>query len=191
MATSNSASVTMSLKDKLAKARQVRLAQVSATAKVERTIIDVPATPNIAGAVTDDALSAGFSNLSKQIARANDKLATHIQKQEESGAYKFSEKIGDIEGLDGAEFIARMHALDAATVEKTPDIGTLSIKIRQNLQQYPELTHILTDAQLGIISSGVLYVAGVETEPKTKQGKAIKDKLDIKKLSETSIDELF
>jgi hypothetical protein len=181
----------MSLKEKLAAARLVRMAQVSSTAKVERTIIDVPATPNIAGAVTDDSLTSGFSNLSKQIAKANDKLAMHIQKQEEAGTYKFSAKISEIEGLDGNEFIARMHALDAATVEKTPDIGSLSLRIRQNLQQYPELTHILTDPQLSIIASGVLYVAGVETAPKTKQGKAIKEKLDIKKLANTAIDDLF
>ena len=89
-----------------------------------------------------------------------------------------ADELHDVTGLDAESFIASMKELDAALVEDTPQIRSLSTAIRRNLQQFPELTHILTDAQLNILVSGMLKLANVETAPKTKSKATTSKALD-------------
>lgn len=178
---------TLSLKERMAQAKAQRVKQVAGVSSEETKVVQSNASTNSTKSTIGDSLAG----MAKQISANNTKLASHIREQEEAGVYSFNDKIRGIEGLDADEFINKMQMLDQATVEKTPDIRTFTLKIRQNLQQYPELTHILTDEQLNIIVSGAIYISGQELLPKTKQGKSAKATLDIKKLSEQSLDDLF
>ena len=81
--------------------------------------------------------------------------------------------------------------LEAATVEKSPDIRQFSRAIRKNLEQYEELTHILSDEQLGIITSGILTLANVSTEPKSAAAKTKRTKTKIEDLGNKSMEDLF
>lgn len=169
-----------SLREKLMAQRKAKLSQ-SAKIKQENTASGVTTTPD---------KTVGLEGIALQISATNDKLASHIAKQEEAGVYNFSGQVREVEGLDADEFINKMKMLDAATVDKTPDIRTFSMQIRKNLHQYPELTHILSDDQLGIIMRGMLVLAGIETEPKTTQGKARKATQKIEELGSMKLSDL-
>lgn len=113
-----------------------------------------------------------LDSLTVQVSETKSKLEKHLQEQEEKGLYNLSEEVANLDGFNADKFIDNLRELDAATIEKTPDIGNFSRLIRKNLEQYPELVHILADEQLGIIVNGYLTMADVETAPKSKQGKA-------------------
>lgn len=175
-----------SLADKLrARKAAKNKAVVQSTNTVPELRINVPTTKDIKK-------ESGLSNLSMQISIQNDKLQQHIEQQESKGVYAFSDKIKEIEELDADVFINNMKMLDQATVEKTPDIRSLLINIRTNLQQYAELTHILTDDQLGIIVKGALCQANVETAPKSAAGKNKKMQQEIAEFvsGETALSDL-
>ncbi len=123
---------------------------------------------------------ADMLNKTRTINSTTDRVADAVTKREEAGLYTCPSKLNEVEGLNGDEVIDQLRELDYALIAKTPSIGLLSIKIRKNLEQYPELTHILSDDQLGIICSGVLVHANVNTEPKTKaaQGAAQQRKIN-------------
>ena len=169
-----------SLREKLAAQRTAKLKQNKAVAK-ELT------TANITNAGT---ATTPLDNIALQVSAQNDKLADHIAKQEEAGVYNFSGKVREVEGLDADGFILKMQALDAATVEKTPDIRSFSMQIRKNLHQYPELTHLLSDEQLGIITRGMLVLAGEATEPKTKGAKTRASNVKLETLGSMKLDDL-
>lgn len=190
---------TLSLKERMAQAKAARAKQQTGVSKVERVVAQSTTPVRTATTATvDDPLTAtgnslgnAMAGLSKQIAENNTKLAAHIRSQEEKGVYQFNDKIRGVEGLDADEFISKMQMLDQATVDKTPEIRTFMLQIRKNLQQYPELTHILTDEQLHIVVGGALFISGEELAPKTKAAKTRKDNLDIKELSSMDIKDLF
>ena len=170
----------MNLREKLALQKKASLKQ-TATAKSQA---------DVAGIKTSSSTTQSLDKLALQVSEQNDKLAEHIRKQEEAGVYSFSGKIRDVAELDADEFITKMKLLDQAVVEKTPDIRTFSMQIRKNLHQYPELTHLLSDEQLGILVKGMLTLAGEATEPKTKAAKTRKDNARIEDLSKISLDSL-
>lgn len=133
-----------------------------------------------------------LTNLVVEVQQQKTALSKHIEEQEAKGIYEI---VGEVpEDLDADEILQDLKDLDAATFEKTPEIGKFSRKIRQNLSQYPELCHILTDEQLGILVDGYLYLADVQTTPKTKTGqsKAAQKKIDaIADLSDKEAGDLF
>ena len=115
------------------------------------------------------------------------KVEDKVAKREEAGMYTKPSALDGLLDCNGEEVMNQLRALDHALIAKTPDLGLLTIKIRKNLEQFPELTHILSDDQLGIICSGVLTSANVATEPKTKAAKSAAANRKIADLS-TSID---
>lgn len=147
----------MTLREKLALQRQKALANTKQTTDA---IANKEVAPVNNTHVTLD-------NIATQVSEQLSKADAHALSQEQKGVYNF-EPITSIEGLDVNTFTHNMKELDKALVEKTPDIKHLSLAIRQNLQQYKELTHLLTDEQLHILVSGMLETAGVETAPKGK-----------------------
>lgn len=138
-----------------------------------------------------ESASSDVDNLLVQAGNLRNKVEEHLAKQEEKGLYTVPDAADGLEGFDGDTFIRNLRDLDAAVVEKTPDIRRFSTLIRENLEQYPELTHILSEEQLGIIVSGVLTTANVDTAPKSKAAKTKASKKKIEDLANTNIDDLF
>lgn len=166
-----------SLAEKLAQVRRQKLEHSKASAaKSEKP---------------DTYKSTELDNLALQVSDQGSKLGQYLQEREDKGLYQLDERVQSIEGLDTNTLIDNLKQLDAAVYEKTPEIKSLSQAIRKNLEQYNELVHLLTDEQLGIMASGYLYTAGVETEPKTAQGKSTARQQKINDLSKLSLDQLF
>lgn len=134
--------------------------------------------------------SEALSGLLTRTSNMVDQVTNHLEQQEAKGLYNV---VGtdDLDGFDADAFVGTLRNLDAATVEKTPDIRQFSRSIRKNLEQYPELMHILSDDQLGIICSGVLTLANVETAPKTKAAQNKQAKKKIEDLGSMKVDDLF
>lgn len=121
-------------------------------------------------------------NKTKTINSKVDAVAAKVKEREDAGLYTAPEGLQSLEGVDAEEIMGKLRDLDHALIEKNNDIGLFSIKIRKSLEQHPELTHLLSDEQLGIVCSGVLRVANVATEPKTKAAKSAKITREIKDL---------
>lgn len=150
-----------------------------------------PTSFSLAKPTTTNGLNEIATSLSKTLTEAEQKVAD----QQEAGVYDLAPEATELLGSEADQLVQTMQALDAALVEKTPEIRTLSRDIRKNLEQYPELTHILTDAQLHIMVQGYLTIAGVKTAPKTKAAKTAqankKADATIKSLASKSMDDLF
>lgn len=141
---------------------------------------------------TIGALNEISTQLTASLSEAEQKVAD----QRAAGVYDLPEEATTlIGGTEAEQLVSTMMQLDAALVEKTPEIRTLSREIRKNLEQYPELCHILKEEQLHIMVTGYLTLAGVKTEPKTKAGKtaSAKKKADavLKSAQGKSVGELF
>lgn len=79
-------------------------------------------------------------------------------------------------------------ALRAAQLAKTPDLPKLQVETMENLRQYEELAHILSDEQVAVIVQGAYYVADVKVAAgKTKVATAT----TAKKAAELTLDDLF
>lgn len=72
---------------------------------------------------------------------------------------------------------AKLLELEAALKARSPLIPNLLGIIHHNLQQYPELTHVLTEEQIGVISSGLSFQSSIviATTEKKSGGKATKN----------------
>lgn len=126
---------------------------------------------------------AQLLNKTKDNTSKVDAVLAKVKEHEDAGLYTAPKGLDGLDGANSEEIMRQLRELDHALIAKTPDLKLLSIKIRKDLEQYSELTHILTDAQLGIICSGVLSLANVATEPKTKAAKSAAATRDIKDLS--------
>ena len=149
------------------------------------TMADIAATSEIKKPNTE------LDNLVVQVTEQGDKLTEFIDAQTAKGMYNLPEEASELDGLDADRFISTLQNLDAATFEKTPDIRTFCREIRKNLEQYPELTHILNDDQLGILVGGYLELKGIETAPKTKAAKAAVGTKTIAELSKLDMSDFF
>lgn len=140
-------------------------------------------------------VSTGLSEISTQLAEVLTDAEQKVADQQAAGVYELTEEVHTLMGTDAEALILCMQNLDAALIEKTPEIRTLSRDIRKNLEQYPELVHILRDEQMHIMVQGYLTIANVKTAPKTKAAKtaAAGKKADatIKSLGSKSVDDLF
>ncbi len=115
---------------------------------------------------------SGLTQISTTISESLSASEKKLAEQQEKGVYTLPEKANELMGSDAEHLVATMQALDVALVDKTPEIRTLSSAIRKNLEQYPELTHILSDDQLHIMVQGYLTIANVKTAPKTAAAKS-------------------
>jgi len=161
---------------------------VDATTAKTKTAEAVEAVHKVVETVSCVGKNIALSNLLTKVStnsKTADTIEDKIEARRSQGLYNVSENLVALDGIDGEEVVTKLRALDYALLAKTPDIGILTIKIRKNLEQYPELTHILTDEQLGIICSGVLFHANVSTEPKSK---AAKSAAATKRIQELSLD---
>jgi len=138
---------------------------------------------------------SGLSQISTRMTEELTAAEERVEAQRAAGVYDVPEEVQQLMGADADKLIVTMQELDAALIEKTPEIRTLSNSIRKNLEQYPELTHILTDKQLHIMVQGYLTIANVKTAPKTKAAKTAsankKADATIKSLGTQSVDSLF
>jgi hypothetical protein len=161
------------------------------TTKVAPKQVGVPTNvKGTVGVVTESCAGKNLSladmlNKTKDNTSKVDAVEARIQARQEEGLYTAPDALNSLEGVNGEALMDQLRELDHAIIAKTPDIGILTIKIRKNLEQYAELTHILSDEQLGIICSGVLSVANVSTAPKTKAAKSAADTRAIKDLGAT------
>lgn len=135
-------------------------------------------------------LNAAQTSMKSAASVMDDAVAAKWQKGQETGLYDIPDSEA-LEGLDTAVMIDKMRRLDEAVIRKTPELPNLCRDIRANLEQYPELTHILTEEQLGLIVSGYLTQANIETSPKTPQAKAAKNKTVLANIGDLSMDEFF
>ncbi len=128
---------------------------------------------------------AEMLNKTKSNTKVVDAIASKIKEREDAGLYSTEADLSSLQGSDAEDIMDKLRELDHALIAKTSDIGLLTIKIRQNLEKFPELTHLLDDQQLGIICSGVLTMANVATEPKTKAAKSKQEVAEINNLAST------
>lgn len=176
----------------LAKKRKAAAAKAASTTPAEtiKTATQV-ALANVGPAVVTKSCAgkgldmADLLNRASAATTAADSVSDLVKKREDSGIYATTDELGEALGSDGNIVMENLKQLDHALIAKTPSIGLLSIKIRKNLEQYPELTHILTDDQLGIICSGILTHANVATEPKTAAAKSAAANRKIASLSDS------
>lgn len=138
---------------------------------------------------------SGLNELNTTITSAVSASDRKVMEQREAGVYDLPERATEILGAEADLLITTMQELDAAIIDRTPEIRTLSRKIRTNLEQYPELVHILKDEQLHIMVQGYLTIANVKTAPKTKAAvnAGIQKKADsvLKLSANKSVDDLF
>lgn len=122
---------------------------------------------------------------------ATSTVKAQLEQREADGLYNLPPEAYEIAGEAADRLLDKMRELDEATLSKTPSIAHLSIATRKNLEQYPELVHILSEEQLGIIVQGFLVAADIELAPKTPQGKAAASKTLIAELASANISDLF
>lgn len=79
---------------------------------------------------------------------------------------EFSEKqIADfdaVEGLNVDMFMQNLETLETYLTDEVPDIASLQQYTHTNLRQYPELTHILSDKQVGVVVQGLAKRRNIE-----------------------------
>ena len=90
------------------------------------------------------------------------------------------EAIHKCEGLQADQFLEGLSLLETYLTDEVPDIATLQQATHSNLRQYPELTHILNDAQVGVIVQGLAKRRNIEIVTPTKGNKG---KTNVKNLT--------
>lgn len=91
--------------------------------------------------------------------------------KEASTGFEYNEQeVRAVEGLDADQFMQDFDELAQYIVDDVPDIGTLQARTHANLLQYPELTHILNDAQIKVIVGSFLKRKNIEIVTPSKKG---------------------
>lgn len=98
---------------------------------------------------------------------------------------EFSDDLRKIEGLDADRLIDNITGVWDALENSTGGIKNYLREILINIRQYPEISYILTDEQVGLISSGMLKQAGIEISVS-----AVKKKKPAKAATTISIDSI-
>lgn len=124
--------------------------------------------------------STGSTTVNATIEAAKGLLSTaeeQLQKDRASGLFDLKDVKGTEIPVD--KFLENFQALRYAQLAKTPQLPQLQVATMNNLRQYEELAHILTDAQLAVIISGALEVANVKVatgKAKASSTEAVKAK---------------
>ena len=126
---------------------------------------------------------------SQAMVQARQLLSTaeeQLAKDAANGLFDFKVPEGTEIPVD--KFKQTFTALRAAQLAKTPELGKLQTMTMENLRQFEELAHILTDEQVAVIVTGAFYVADVKVASgKTKVATAS----TAQAASELSLDDLF
>lgn len=83
-----------------------------------------------------------------------------------------SEQISKIVGLDAEELLDDLTMLEEYVVGDCPEIGSFMQRMHTNLRQYAELTHILTEKQIGIVVQSFMKRKNIEITTPTTGSKA-------------------
>lgn len=119
------------------------------------------ATSALAGGTVGAA--GGKTAVSATIEAAKGLLSTaeeQLQKDREAGLFDLKEVKGTDIPVD--KFLETFQSLRYAQLAKTPQLPQLQVATMNNLRQYEELAHLLTDDQLSVVISGALEVANVK-----------------------------
>lgn len=90
----------------------------------------------------------------------------------------FDEAIFKIEELDKEGFISNMHMLSQHLEADDPHITSYVSAIYENLYQYEELAHLLTEEQIGIVVRGVLKAKGANIKTTARKTTSVKQAVD-------------
>ena len=84
--------------------------------------------------------------------------------------FEVPDNIKDIEGLNAELFMANLLSVEDGVKNSGENIQDYLRLIHANLTQYPELCHLLTDAQIKIIVSGFLTESATQIKVATARG---------------------
>ena len=82
------------------------------------------------------------------------------------------EEVRKIVDLDADELLDDLVMLEEYVVGDCPEIGGFMQRMHTNLRQYPELTHILNEAQIGIVVQSFMKRKNIEITAPTNGSKA-------------------
>lgn len=102
---------------------------------------------------------------------------------------EFPEDFYEIEGFNSKVFETNMTFLAEKLIKDDRDIKNYLFEIFKNLKQYPELTHLLTNKQIGMIVEGFKQMKQVEiktTKPKKPTALKQLENVGIKSLLDES-----
>jgi hypothetical protein len=105
--------------------------------------------------------------------------AKNIPQEKLDKILTISDEMRALEGFNPEEFVQRLVKLAADVESKAPGVATYLQEINKNLNQYPELTHILDDDKLAVLTSGMFFVTGVEMAMVTVKARGPKGKMTI------------
>ena len=85
-------------------------------------------------------------------------------------AFEVPDNLRSIEGLNAELFMANLLSVEEGVKASGENIQDYLRLIHANLTQYPELTHLLTDAQIEIIVKGFLKESNTQIKVATQRG---------------------
>ena len=85
-------------------------------------------------------------------------------------AFEVPDNLKNIEGLNSELFMANLLSVEEGVKNSGENIQDYLRLIHANLTQYPELCHLLTDAQIKIIVGGFLVESGTQIKVATTRG---------------------
>ena len=143
-ATQNAAP-TVSASDLAAKVQKVKDAEVNKPVPTSNTV--KPSTPKLGGTkqLMPNKVAAQVNELSKAI----------LDDEQ-------SEAVNKLEGLDADTMMEGLLQLEDYLLGDAPQMPTFMREIHRNLKQYPELTHILNEKQIGLVVQSIIKRKGVE-----------------------------
>ncbi len=88
----------------------------------------------------------------------------------DSQAYEVPEELRKIKGLNAELFMANLLSVEQGVKGSGENIQDYLRLIHANLNQYPELTHLLNDDQIALIVQGFIYESKEQVAVATKRG---------------------
>lgn len=89
----------------------------------------------------------------------------------ESNILRVSEAMTTLQKFDPQNFVNKLVLVRNGVESKAPGVATYLQEINRNLNQYPELVHILNDEQIGVIVSGLLFMTNTNMVQASAAGK--------------------
>lgn len=86
-----------------------------------------------------------------------------------------SEHMRQIEGFDPVAFVTKLAAVRQGVEARAPGIENYFRELNRNLNQYPELCHLLNDDQLAALTAGLFYLTDTNMAAAVVTGKSKKN----------------
>jgi hypothetical protein len=105
----------------------------------------------------------------------SEEVAAQNGKTEEVPSIGSSNQFESIQGFNGEAFLTLLNRFELELEAKAPGIASYLKEIHKNLNQYQELSYLLTDEQLNLVASGFFHVTDTkmaEVVVKSKSKKA-------------------